>query len=221
MDRTNIEETEAATPELPQNTNDIAYLPLTQGQYAIIDAEDFERLSKYKWYAKWMPDIRSFYAQRTQWIPSTGKQRAIYLHRQIMGVVDAGRHIHVDHASHDTLDNRRQNLRLVDNRENQGNRSGKTTGRYSSKYTGVCWQKSSKRWGAFIRVNRKLHYLGLFATQELAAAQYKLALECIKTGQPLPKTPKQLAKQAKQEANHAKVLGLFVAINLLGGASHE
>jgi hypothetical protein len=37
-------------------------IELTQGQVALIDDEDFELVSKYKWYARWDSHTESFYA---------------------------------------------------------------------------------------------------------------------------------------------------------------
>lgn len=44
------------------------------------------------------------------------------VHRVILGIVFEGRAKQGDHINHDTLNNRRNNLRIVPNRENAANR---------------------------------------------------------------------------------------------------
>jgi len=48
-------------------------IPLTQGQVAIVDDEDYEWLSQFKWYAKWCPEIRGYRAAHNIFLPRTGK----------------------------------------------------------------------------------------------------------------------------------------------------
>lgn len=81
----------------------------------------------------------------------------------------------VDHINHDTLDNRRQNLRVVTRRQNQANmrKCSKAT---SSKYKGVSWDKSRNKWMAALGPKvegktRRIH-LGRFDREEDAALAY-------------------------------------------------
>lgn len=61
------------------------------------------------------------------------------VHRVILGIVFEGRAKQGDHINHDTLNNRRNNLRIVPNRENSANRVDQ------SKYgVGVAFDKLSK-----------------------------------------------------------------------------
>ena len=73
----------------------------------------------------------------------------------------------VDHINHNTLDNRRCNLRLATHGQNMAN-SRPNKGR---KYKGV-WQIMGKYWVAFIGKNKKQIYLGSFSTPKLAAKAY-------------------------------------------------
>ena len=59
-------------------------ITLTQGQFAIVDDEDFERLTRHKWYALWDTGTRSYYAVRDE-RGVDGKIRKIRMHREIMG----------------------------------------------------------------------------------------------------------------------------------------
>jgi hypothetical protein len=68
--------------------------------------------------------------------------------------------MHVDHINHNTLDNRKENLRICTNSENQMNK-----GKYKnnkSGYKGVCLKKSTGKWSASIKINKKQKYLGCF-----------------------------------------------------------
>lgn len=136
-------------------------IPLTQGYSSIVDAEDFERLIYYNWFAKWNARAKSFYACRN--VPfKIGKrrQRIVWMHREILGLSpDDPRE--GDHAQHNTLDNRKfidgkENLRISTRQENNCNqrlRKDNSTG-----YKGVCRQGNNYR--VRIRVDRKEIALG-------------------------------------------------------------
>ncbi len=82
-------------------------IPLTQGQFAKVDPEDYDWLMQWKWCAAWDKKTRSFRAIRSQYRTGRGPE-CIRMHREIM---KAPKGILVDHGNHDTLDNRRFNLR--------------------------------------------------------------------------------------------------------------
>jgi hypothetical protein len=82
------------------------------------------------------------------------------LHRYIMKCFDPAKHVdHINTYVINTLDNRRQNLRIVTPRQNAMNqRKRKGT---SSKYIGVCWDKINEKWRASIKIGVTQH-LGSF-----------------------------------------------------------
>lgn len=94
------------------------------------------------------------------------------MHRQIMGVTDPK--VKVDHKNHDTLDNRRHNLRICTNLQNCANKRGLACNNTSGN-RGVSWNKISSNWRAQIRVNGKLISLGSFNKKSDAAAAYAAA----------------------------------------------
>ncbi len=82
-------------------------IPLTQGQVALIDADDLPAVSTRKWYAS-----------KTPWGNFYAGSRGVSLHRFLMNPPNG---MEVDHINRDTLDNRRSNLRIVTHAENMKN----------------------------------------------------------------------------------------------------
>jgi hypothetical protein len=143
-------------------------IPLTQGQFAVIDADDYERVSVIKWRSQWCENTKSFYAHRTERLPM-GKRVAVGMHRFIMNAASC--HI-VDHINHDTLDNRKCNLRICNSRQNSFNRRANRNN--SSGFKGVSRSKIRGRetWIASIKRGGKQICLGYFDDIKDAARAY-------------------------------------------------
>lgn len=138
--------------------------------YALVDDEDFERISQISWYLDCCG-----YAKSMKYISQRPKRKYIitYLHRFIMNAPKGKK---VDHINHDPLDNRKQNLRLCKHSENLQNQK-KRKGKHASKYKGVVLMKTynlKKPWMARITKEFKPYHLGYFATQEEAARAYDI-----------------------------------------------
>lgn len=136
-------------------------IPLTQGQNAIVDVEDFEWLSQWNWHAMWTEYTRSFRAIRNE-----GK-KAILMHRVILGCEGKEEG---DHRNHNSLDNRRHNLRKCTRVQNMCNKRPYRGS--SSKFKGVSFNKSKNKWVANIQINGKQTYLKSFNSEEQAARAY-------------------------------------------------
>jgi len=128
------------------------------GSVVQIDAADLHLLSSGKWAVN--DHAGYLYAH-------IGKR--VYLHRMI---VAAPKGAMVDHANGDTLDNRRQNLRLATNSQNQANRL-KLQKKHG--FRGVCWHRQFRKYQAGIKVNGKSVHLGLYDSAESAARAYDAA----------------------------------------------
>jgi len=76
----------------------------------------------------------------------------------------------VDHINGDTLDNRRENLRLATHAQNQQNRKVRSDSK--SGYKGVWYRSDTGKWCAEIKANRKRYCLGSFGTPEDAYKAY-------------------------------------------------
>jgi hypothetical protein len=149
-------------------------IPLTQGQVAIVDDADYDALSTYRWCAH--RDRMTFYADRHASLPDGGRT-TVRMHRQILGVAPG---VEVDHENGNGLDNRRENIRICTHQENQWNAN--KWARATSRFKGVSWEKSRRRWVAAIRLRGKAQrgrpravWLGRFTDEESAARAYDAA----------------------------------------------
>lgn len=142
-------------------TGNVLEIPLTQGKAVLVSECDYESLIKYKWY------YNNGYAVRAEW--DGEKQKRVYMHRHIL---QAPKHLQVDHVDRDRLNNTRENLRLCTKGENERNKVKKTTRR--SKYRGVQWDKG--KWRADIQHEGKKIYLGRFLSEEDGALAYNEAV---------------------------------------------
>ena len=135
------------------NTLD-AWIELSQGQIAIVDVEDLERLLGYTWCATWNPKSRCFIARNS----TTGPMA-----RFIMETPD---NKYTDHKNHSTLDNRKENLRICTSTQNLMN--GLLPKNNKSGFKGVSWDKVNKKWVVHIGNS----YLGRFERKIEAAVVY-------------------------------------------------
>ena len=95
-------------------------LPLTQGYVAVISGEDWRRVNKYSWHVHKSRGSRKKIGK--PYARANIKGKKVYLHRFITG---AEYPLHVDHKNHCTLDNRRENLEIVDHITNMKRRRKK------------------------------------------------------------------------------------------------
>jgi hypothetical protein len=143
-------------------------IPLTQGQVAKVDEADWEELSRHKWQALWAPNTQSFYAVRGVRVGDGGHKEI--MSRRIMGLQREDRR-QVDHRSHDTLDNRKSNLRITTPRGNQENRKNQ-----SVHGPGVD-RLPSGLYRAHAWVGEQRRHIGVFAIPEEAQAARKAWLQ--------------------------------------------
>lgn len=153
--------------QIPQpNDLRIRHIPLSRNLFAIVDSCDYDHLMQWKWCAQFDPLGGHFYARRKERVD--GKWKHIAMHNVVMGV-ETGNGVEVDHVSiEDTLDNRRENLRLASDSQqswHQGLRENNTSG-----HTGVHLNKRDGMFVAYITCRRKRIHLGSFDTFEEAVA---------------------------------------------------
>lgn len=120
----------------------------------LISLEDIEKVKKYNWCFCWDKTIKNYY------IRGGIKNDKVQLHRLIM---DCHANMQVDHINRNTLDNRRENLRIVTNKENSQNKSRfGIPNKFGEK--GICYHSRLKKY-CFIW---KEKHIGVFKTLEEA-----------------------------------------------------
>lgn len=128
---------------------------LRDGDCFLIDLEDFEKVSRYRWH------------KTTGYMKNTHKN--CMMHRYILGLVgnkEARYKIEVDHINRNRLDNRKCNLRIISKQDNMKNKSTYTNNK--SGIPGVKWNKNNNKWQVQINHNKKRIHLGMFDDLEKA-----------------------------------------------------
>lgn len=145
-------------------------IALTKQQNTLVDADDYEWLNRWNWYAHWDSRMGSFYAARTindYSIPNHPRWIQFRMHRAIL---NCSSDEHCDHKNHNTLDNRKKNLRKCSVAQNMHNRKIQSSNK--SGFKGVAWNKTSRKWRAVITINGHKKHLGYFDSLEDAARAY-------------------------------------------------
>lgn len=152
-------------------------IELTRGMVALVDDEDYEELSRYKWRAVKKPSNNSWYALRD--VKRNGKWTTEEMQRTIM---KPGKHQQVDHIDHDGLNNQKSNLRVCTNADNSRNRLKGKNKSFHSCFKGAYIPNRLKRkptwilnWASCIHFEGKTIHLGTFATEIEAALAYDAA----------------------------------------------
>lgn len=140
---------------------DVVIMELASGDIVRFDLSDLGLVLPLRW-------VRTGPANKPCATSRAKGRSDLKMHRLLMGVTDPN--VQVDHVNHDTLDNRRCNLRIATGCENTRNRrlpQHNTTG-----YLGV-YRRPSGRWGAQIETSlggaRVCLYLGEHDDQADAA----------------------------------------------------
>lgn len=126
---------------------------------AIINAEDYEKVAKFKWYLN-----AGGYAV-------SGNNPSIYLHRLIFGDIPNG--YGIDHIDRDTLNSKMCNLRLATKIQNSANQ--KLHKRNTSGFKGVTYSKDHNKWYTSIYVKGEKKFIGYFQDSMEAAKAYDMA----------------------------------------------
>ena len=125
----------------------------------IVDKENYNDLIKYKWCLN-----------TNNYISGSINGKKTLLHRYIMNYTGEN---YIDHINNNSLDNRKCNLRIVTPKQNALNK--KSVKNSSSKYIGVHFNKTIKKWCSSIKHDNKKIYLGSFDDEKEAAKARDIA----------------------------------------------
>lgn len=141
-------------------------IKLTQGKYALVDVEDYEKLIAM---GKWCYlDRPSRHGYAGKFDPETQKTKFM----QGFIIQKPNDSIFIDHINMKTLDNRKSNLRLCTKSQNCCNSPSRTTKRRSSQYKGVCFLQKKKSWLTQVYIGGKRVFRKTFRSETEAALAY-------------------------------------------------
>ena len=162
-------------------------IKLTQGKFLILDQKDYSEMVDKSIHLS--QSRNRFYARIL-----TADRKRIYVHRFVSKCPEG---YQVDHINGDTLDNRRSNLRICTNAENNRNKPMHSDNK--SGYKGVYffpWGKRTNRWCSRISTAGKSVLLGYFPTAYAAAGAYDLAAIRLHGKYALLNFPKKIRKKS-------------------------
>jgi transposase len=157
--------------------NNIAKIELRrrnkESLWTMIDLDDLDKVLnfKYSWHSAFFQD--RYYAEASMHINKDGKilNEHMLLHDFIYGKEYNHEKERVDHINHDTLDNRKSNLRKISAKNNSRNRIGRNSNNQTG-YRNVAYIKSHKTrpYHVQLMVNGKNTVLGRFSDVDEAGA---------------------------------------------------
>ena len=140
----------------------------SNNNYFYIDLDDLDKIREYYWY------IFSHKKSERYVVSNTKNRKRIRLHRFILNLSEDNTKV-IDHINHNTLDNRKNNLRIVSQGQNCFNHEKLKNN--TSGATGVSWLAKLNKWQAYITFNHKCKYLGIYTNFDDAVAARKAAEE--------------------------------------------
>ena len=143
-------------------------IPLTQGQFALIDDEDFDIVSKHKWHAKKYK--HTYYAATN--IKKEDKKTILRMHRLIINVPDG---MEIDHLDHNGCNNQKYNIKVCTHWENMQNKKNQYDVLTTTKMKGVYFDNTTKKWKSTIWINGRSKSLKSSDRLEYAIRAYNRA----------------------------------------------
>lgn len=154
---------------------DTAEILLTNGETAMVDAEDYYFLAYWGWWGR--KAGYTYYATRLAYIE--GKNKTVRMHRLVLEHhgADLGDFV-VDHKDGNGLNNCKDNLRICPQSHNIAAQLNYAPGRpnKTSKYRGVSWDREKSKWlsriGISVNGKKKTVLGGYFINEADAARRY-------------------------------------------------
>jgi hypothetical protein len=141
-------------------------IPLSQGQFALVDDADFELLNDFKWSYRPERNKAQGYAVRHKKV--NGKDSLAYLHREILPAPEGHEVIFLNH---DRLDCRRENLKVVSKEEARQHHRVRRDSKSGIK--GVRYNPETETWSAFVYRGGRAYHVGTYYTPEQASDAYE------------------------------------------------
>lgn len=139
-------------------------IPLNRGMFAIVDNDDFERLNQFKWITYKQKGRENWYVIRSNKKNGLTPKQCHMSHH----ILTAPEGYVIDHINGNSLDNRRENLRIATYQQNSRNRTKRKA--TASKYKGLC--RVRNKWRVSIAYDKRRIFLGYFEEQITAAKVY-------------------------------------------------
>jgi AP2-like factor, euAP2 lineage len=151
--------------------SNVKEIPLTQGKVALVDDEDFERVSQYKWNF----DNKRNRARRT--VREIGKKARIELLPSLICSVKEHT-TGIRYLDVNPLNYQKNNIIVINSGEISQGMNKKKGNKHTSCFVGVSRCKGKGKWLAQITCNKIDYYIGSFSKElEAAAAYNKKAVE--------------------------------------------
>ena len=131
-----------------------------------IDSDDYDIIKVYYWRIAKKPNRDKYYIKT-----NINSKKHLFLHRLIMNLYDTN--LEIDHIDNNTLNNKKENLRICNRTENMHNRIKYVNNK--SGYKGVYFSKVLKKWHSRIQNNKEHIHLGYFNDIKDAAIAYNKA----------------------------------------------
>ena len=136
-----------------------------------IDLEDLDKLIKWdiSWNAVWAENVQNYYLKATEYLGTINGKAKYKIHCLHRYVVDADSGTKVDHRNNNTLDNRKNNLRVTNNDKNTKNRKSKNSNNKSG-FRNVFWSTRDEVWKVTLQINGKQKCFGRFKFENVNEA---------------------------------------------------
>jgi len=144
-------------------------IPLSQGYVALVDDADYPLLSDFRWCYRGEKGKQGYAVRH---IKVDGKDRLLYLHRQIAQPPEGKVTVFLNH---DTLDCRRTNLMNVT--EEEARRHHRVRRDSKSGIKGVRYNPDNDTWSAYVYRHSHCYQVGTYRTAEQASAAYEQELD--------------------------------------------
>jgi hypothetical protein len=164
-------------------------IPLSRGQTALVDDQDYPLVSEFRWCYKPERNGRQGYAVRHRKVD--GKDRLCCLHREIMQPPPGQEVIFLNH---DRLDCRRANLKVVTKEE--ACRHHRVRSDSKSGIKGVRFNRETDTWSAYVCRHGHCYHIGTYGSQEQAVAAHEA--ELMKENPDLHAAPAKVERQASR-----------------------